>query len=83
MSKQWPLNDAKTHLSAVIDQAKETPQLITKHGKVAAVVVSIETFNALSGVQNAWDAFRSTDPVLEDELFERLPASLRTVNFDE
>lgn len=78
MSRKWPLNDAKTHLSAVIDQAQDAPQLITRHGKPVAVVLSVEAFDALSSEQSAWAALRPGRGILEaNEGFESLPTNLR------
>lgn len=84
MPKPWPLNDAKTHLSAVIDQAQETPQRITRHGKEVAVVLSVEAYEALTSQQNAWEALRPKRAILErGETFERLSAEPRPVNLDD
>lgn len=83
MSKQWPLNDAKTHLSAVIDQAQAAPQLITRHGKAAAVVISIADYEALTQQQSAWDALKPKRAILDQgETFGRLPGELRPVSFE-
>lgn len=38
----WTLANAKARLSEVIDRAQTGPQIITRHGKPNAVVVSIE-----------------------------------------
>lgn len=87
MSKPWPLNDAKTHLSEVIDLAQTEPQIVTKHGKNTAVVLSFEAFELLEScnhTQNAWDVLRPKEPILEDdEHFERIPDSIRDFNFDD
>lgn len=84
MPKQWPLNDAKTHLSTVIDQAQDSPQLITRHGKAAAVVLSVEAFDTLTSKRSAWTALRPKRGILEeDEGFERLPSELRAVDLDD
>ncbi len=38
----WQVQEAKTHLSAVIDQARrQGPQVITRHGTERAVVLSV------------------------------------------
>src|SRR5262249_24311583 len=42
-SKVWTVADAKAHLSQVIERARARgPQLITRNGKKAVVVVSVE-----------------------------------------
>lgn len=38
----WSIAEAKAHFSAVVEQAKFEPQLITRHGQATAIVVSIE-----------------------------------------
>jgi prevent-host-death family protein len=38
----WSIAEAKAHFSAVVEQAKLEPQLITRHGQATAIVVSIE-----------------------------------------
>jgi prevent-host-death family protein len=41
--RQWTVAEAKAHLSEVIEKAKTAgPQKITRHGKDAVVVVSVE-----------------------------------------
>ena len=46
---EWSLQDAKNSFSAVVDAAcKGTPQTVTKRGKPAVVVLSVE-YERLSG----------------------------------
>jgi prevent-host-death family protein len=46
---RWPLAEAKSRLSEVVDRAtKQGPQQITRHGKPAAVVVSIRAWRRLT-----------------------------------
>ncbi|HEX4141407.1 MAG TPA: type II toxin-antitoxin system Phd/YefM family antitoxin [Candidatus Methylacidiphilales bacterium] len=41
----WQLQEAKNHLSEVVQRAiTEGPQTITRHGKPAAVVISAEQY---------------------------------------
>jgi prevent-host-death family protein len=45
----WQVQEAKTRLSEVIDDAQSKgPQVITRHGKERAVVLSIEDYRALA-----------------------------------
>lgn len=47
-AEAWSLADAKARLSEVVDRARsDGPQEITRHGKPAAVVVSIDAWRAL------------------------------------
>jgi prevent-host-death family protein len=44
----WQVQEAKTHLSEVIEQAQvQGPQTITRHGRERAVILSIEDYRAL------------------------------------
>jgi prevent-host-death family protein len=45
----WPVQDAKTRFSEVIERARlEGPQTITRHGAARAVVLSIEDYRTLA-----------------------------------
>ena len=41
-SDSWTLADAKARLSEVVERAQTDPQIITRHGKPSAVIVSAE-----------------------------------------
>jgi prevent-host-death family protein len=41
----WTLANAKARLSEVIDRAQKGPQIITRHGKPNAVIVSAEEWS--------------------------------------
>jgi prevent-host-death family protein len=41
-SDSWTVADAKARLSELIERAQTDPQVITRHGKPSAVVVSAE-----------------------------------------
>jgi len=45
-----PLSELKSSASSLIDAAQETgrPQVITRYGKAAAVLLSVEAFEALA-----------------------------------
>ncbi|MHB1675123.1 MAG: type II toxin-antitoxin system Phd/YefM family antitoxin [Acidobacteriaceae bacterium] len=45
----WQVQEAKTRLSEVIEQAStEGPQIITRHGSERAVILSMEDYRALT-----------------------------------
>ena len=45
----WQVQEAKTRLSEVIDQANtKGPQIITRHGSERAVILSIAEYRALT-----------------------------------
>jgi len=46
---RWQVQDAKTRLSEVIEEAhSKGPQIITRHGAERAVVLSIDDFRTLT-----------------------------------
>ncbi len=48
MSRKWPVQDAKTKFSELLDTAlAEGPQIVTKRGVETAVLVSIEQWRKL------------------------------------
>jgi antitoxin Phd len=45
----WQVQEAKTRLSEVIDEAhSKGPQIITRHGTERAVILSVEDYRALT-----------------------------------
>ncbi len=46
----WQLQSAKQHFSELVERARrDGPQVVTKHGRDAVVVVSAEEYRRLSG----------------------------------
>jgi len=46
----WQLQTAKQHFSELVERARsEGPQIVTKHGRDAVVVVSAEEYQRLRG----------------------------------
>jgi antitoxin Phd len=43
----WSIQDAKNRFSAVVEAARQEPQMVTKHGKPAVVVVDAEEYERL------------------------------------
>lgn len=55
----WPLQDAKNQFSKVVQKARmEGPQVVTLRGERAAVILSVEDY----------DALRAGRPTLVDDL---------------
>lgn len=61
MSGTWPLQEAKNKLSEVISSAAASgPQVVTRHGKRVAVIVSAREFDRLSGTKESlWQYLRA------------------------
>ena len=55
---KWQVQEAKARLSELVDRARsEGPQVIARHGKESAVVLSIEEYRRLLAERpdfNAW-----------------------------
>jgi len=68
----WQIQDAKNHLSQVIERARtEGPQTITRHGRERAVVLSIEEYRALAAHKPDFKAYLLGGPKVDDFTIER------------
>lgn len=85
MEPNWTLQDAKNRFSAVVEAAQRgRPQLVTKRGTPAVVVVAAEEYARLRTFeQAARPSF--ADHLLampcDDETFERIDVDPRTTAF--
>jgi prevent-host-death family protein len=81
----WTLQDAKNRFSTVVEAARRgKPQLVTRRGTPAVVVVAAEDFARLRRLENAAQP-SFVDHLLamprDDEEFERLDANPRAADF--
>jgi prevent-host-death family protein len=80
----WPLQDAKNRFSEVVEAARRRPQIVTKHGKPAVVVVALDEYERLRQLERL-KAPSFVDHLLamptDDGEFERLKGGLRETNF--
>jgi prevent-host-death family protein len=67
----WSVAEAKARFSEVLDQARGGPQIITRNGKRAAVVVSVEE----------WERRKNRTGTLAD-FFARSPLRGSDINLD-
>jgi antitoxin Phd len=77
----WSLHDAKSHFSALVEAAQRgQPQLVTKRGVPAVVVVAAEEFERLEALQ-ARRVPSFAEHLLampqDDEAFEPIDVDLR------
>ncbi len=82
---EWSLQDAKNRFSAVVDAAiKGAPQKVTRRGKPAVMVISVEEYERLHQLERA-AAPTFADLLLamprDDSEFERSSISPRTIDF--
>jgi prevent-host-death family protein len=85
MAKTWQLQEAKARFSKLVEEAlKGEPQLVTRWGRKAVVVLDWETYARLTGEKLAlWQALRAPTPLPNDEaeaLFARTEAEHREVS---
>jgi prevent-host-death family protein len=76
----WSVQDAKNRFSAVVDAARREPQVVTKHGKPAVVVIAAGEYARLRHLARL-KAPTFVDHLLampsDDGAFERLDGRLR------
>lgn len=65
----WSLTDARAHLSEVVEDAlKKEPQVITRHGRKAVVVVAAEEWERKTQRRGTLAEFFATSPLRESGL---------------
>lgn len=68
-ARAWTLADAKAHLSEVVDNAlKKGPQVITRRGRKAVVVVAAEEWERKTQRQGTLADFFAASPLRESGL---------------
>ena len=68
-AKAWTLADAKAHLSEVVDNAlKKGPQVITRHGRKAVVVVAAADWERKTKREGTLAEFFAASPLRESGL---------------
>jgi prevent-host-death family protein len=68
-TKSWTLADAKARLSQVVDNAlKKGPQVITRHGRKAVVVVSAEEWERRTQRKGTLADFFAASPLRDSGL---------------
>ncbi|MGB8400874.1 type II toxin-antitoxin system Phd/YefM family antitoxin [Bradyrhizobium sp.] len=51
--RSWSVQDAKNRFSEVVEAARRTPQMVTKHGKPAVVVVDAVEYERMRRLEHA------------------------------
>jgi antitoxin Phd len=79
----WQLKDARAHFSALVDKAiSEGPQIVTRNGKKAVVVVSMEEWMRRERHQSDLVDFFANSPLREEEIdIERQQDFPREIEF--
>ena len=69
---EWPVKDAKSRFSELIERADaHGPQVITRHGKAKAVVLSLADYRRLEAAQPDFKAYLLSGPKPDDVAVER------------
>lgn len=79
MARKWQLQEAKNKFSEVVEEALlHGPQVITRRGIEAVIVLSYEEYRKLLLAQKPLSAFFYESPLAEEPLdFTRDPSGLR------
>jgi prevent-host-death family protein len=73
----WQLQDAKARLSEVIKSAvQEGPQEVTVRGKPSAVILSVETYQAMKKQRPDFVSFMQQSPLQSEDIVIQRTASL-------
>jgi prevent-host-death family protein len=82
--RNWSLQDAKNRFSEVVEAARRQPQMVTKHGKPAVVVVAADEYERLRKLQHlrapSFAELLLAMPT-DGEAFERLDGRMRDPGF--
>jgi prevent-host-death family protein len=71
--QEWQLQDAKNRFSEVVRRARdEGPQVVSVHGKPAAVVLSADAYAALAHPRSSFADYLLSGPVWPDDLVESI-----------
>ncbi len=69
IENHWQLQDAKNKFSNLVDKAQHNgPQIVTKHGKDAVVVLSIDEYKKLIKPKVNLVNFFQTSPLAKEDL---------------
>lgn len=80
----WHLQDAKNHLSKLVQRARaEGPQTITLRGKPAAVVISVEEYARLVESKPSLAEYLLSGPAWDDEFIREINRRSDTPSRDE
>ncbi|TWI74160.1 prevent-host-death family protein [Desulfobotulus alkaliphilus] len=65
----WQLQDAKNKFSHLVETAqKKGPQIVTRHGKEAVVVLSVEEYKSLTKPKTSLVQFFKNSPLADADI---------------
>ena len=69
IENHWQLQDAKNKFSSLVDKAQHKgPQIVTKHGKDAVVIISIDEYKKLIKLKMSLVKFFQNSPLSNEDL---------------
>ncbi len=69
IENHWQLQDAKNKFSHLVETVqKQGPQIVTKHGKEAVVIISINEYKRLTKPKTTLIEFFKNSPLAEEKL---------------
>lgn len=69
MERAWQIQEAKNRFSELVNEALEHgPQLITRHGKETAILLSYEEYQRMQATRGPLSAFFQASPLVDEEL---------------
>jgi len=69
IENHWQLQDAKNKFSNLVETVqKKGPQIVTKHGKEAVVIISINEYKRLTKPKTTLVEFFKKSPLAEEKL---------------
>jgi antitoxin Phd len=69
IENHWQLQDAKNKFSNLVEQAQhKCPQIVTKHGKEAVVIISIDEYKKLVKPKNNIVKFFQKSPLAKSDI---------------
>jgi prevent-host-death family protein len=79
---RWQLQEAKQQFSRVVDRARsDGAQIVMRHGKDVAVVISIEEYRRLADDGEAFKRFLLEGPKFDGLEIERSTEPARIIEF--
>lgn len=64
MNRTWQLQEAKNRFSSLVERAQhEGPQIVTKHGKEAVVVLSVDDYKKMTRPKTNLFEFMQKSPL--------------------
>ena len=68
-SDSWQLQEAKSKFSQLVDKAMQhKPQIVTKHGNNAVVILSFDDYKNMLRPENDLVTFLRHSPLMDEEL---------------